>query len=123
MARNAHRKAQRDLEKRDPDAGHFGERVDDSVVRRIEDLGDDSLELAPRTERTSDDAGTDLAEDFGREFLLSATTGDDIGEIESAASETLEREGLALHEVEIGDSFESTLEDLTEFAIPDERAN
>ena len=123
MARNAHRKAGRDHQNRAPDSRHFGERTDESFVRRKEDLGDDSLESALGRERAKDDAGAELAEDFGREFLLSATTGEDIGEIESVAAETAEKEELALHEVEIESSFESSLEDLTEFAVADKDVN
>jgi hypothetical protein len=96
-----------------PEPRHFGERADESVVRRIDDLGADPIALG--AERTSDDAGAELAEDFGREFLVAATTGEDIGEIESAAAEASEKEGLGLHEVEI-----DALEDVSEFAVVDD---
>lgn len=114
MSRNPQRKAApSDLHVDEPDSRHLNERTDESVVRRIEDLDDaanDSPMAALGGERT-DDAGAEWAEDFGREFLVAATTGEDIGEIESAAAEASEREGLGLHEVEI-----DALEDVTEFA-------
>lgn len=112
MARNPQRKADRDLHVGAPDRRHYGERMDESVVRRIDDLDDDAIALG--SARAADDAGAELAEDFGREFLVAATTGEDIGEIESAAAEASEKEGLGLHEVDID------VEDVSEFALEDE---
>ena len=118
MVEKALRQADGDLENHAPDASKFSERMDESVVRRIEDIGDDLLDRLPGASEGDpmiDDAGVDLAEDFGREFLVAATTGEDIGEIENAAAETAEKEGLALHEVEL-----IALEDLTDFAVADD---
>jgi hypothetical protein len=58
------------------------------------------------------DAGAEFAEDFGRDFLTAATTGDDIGEIQSLSS------GDA---PELGEPFLQVideLDDLTEYAEP-----
>jgi len=58
------------------------------------------------------DAGAEFAADFGHDFLMAATTGEDIGEIQSASSEDVS---------EFGDPFLHVideLEDLTDYAEP-----
>jgi hypothetical protein len=58
------------------------------------------------------DAGAEFAEEFGRDFLVAATTGEDIGEIESAAgTESSEVGGPFLQEVMLDDDFEDLTED------------
>jgi len=60
------------------------------------------------------DAGAEFAEEFGRDFLMAATTGEDIGEIYNASSaEPSDLAGTYLQELGM-----SELEDLTEFAEP-----
>jgi hypothetical protein len=58
------------------------------------------------------DAGAEFAEEFGRDFLVAATTGEDFGEIYSAASSDSSDANPVLQE--IGMSIE--IEDLTDFA-------
>ena len=68
--------------------------------------------VAFRSDRALGDAGAEFAEDFGRDFLMAATTGEDIGEIESAA---------AAEASELGEPFlhvTDELEDLTDYAQP-----
>jgi hypothetical protein len=73
--------------------------------------------VAFRPDHTLGDAGAEFAEEFGRDFLMAATTGEDFGEIYNAsASESSETGGPLLQE--LGMSIEA--EDVTDFVEPDE---
>lgn len=85
---------------------------DEKVVNR---LGPEQVaRVAFRPDLGLGDAGAEFAEEFGREFLMAATSGEDIGEIESRTSSESSDSAPVLQEV--GMSIE--LEDLTDFADP-----
>lgn len=68
--------------------------------------------LAFHTDRPLGDAGAEFAEDLGRDFLMAATTGEDIGEIQSVSSP--DASGLGEPFLHVTDE----LEDLTAYAEP-----
>jgi len=81
---------------------------DEKVVTRLGPEQEASVEF--HADRALGDAGAEFAEDFGRGFLMAATTGEDIGEM---ASESSSDASL------LGDSFlhvTDELEDLTGYA-------
>jgi hypothetical protein len=83
---------------------------DEKVVTRLGPEQAASVSFHP--DRALGDAGAEFAEEFGRDFLLAATTGEAFGEVESAATEDV---------TELGDSFlhvTDELEDLTAYAEP-----
>ncbi len=83
---------------------------DEKVVTR---LGPEQVaSVAFNPDHALGDAGAEFAEDFGREFLMAATTGENIGERDSASDGDYP-EGVPLLQ-EVGMSLE--LEDLTDFA-------
>ena len=70
--------------------------------------------VAFRPDEALGDAGAEFAAEFGRDFLMAATAGEDISEIYNAtASETSDAGSAYLQEVGMNE-----LEDLTEFAEP-----
>jgi len=81
---------------------------DERVVTRLGP--EQEASVAFHADRALGDAGAEFAEDFGRDFLMAATTGEDIGEIESA--ESADASPLGETFLHITDE----LEDLTEFA-------
>ena len=86
---------------------------DENVITRLGPEQEASIAFHP--DHGLGDAGAEFAEDFGRDFLMAATSGEDIGEIEQASSTDLsEVGGTFLQEVVMGDD----LEDLTESAEP-----
>jgi len=81
---------------------------DEKVLTRLGPEQEASVEF--HTDGALGDAGAEFAEDFGRNFLTAATTGEDIGEIQTASSTEAS---------ELGDPFlhvTDDLEDLTEYA-------
>jgi hypothetical protein len=83
---------------------------DERVVTR---LGPEQVaSVAFHPDHALGDAGADFAEEFGRDFLMAATTGEDFGEIYAAGSTDSSDAAPILQEV--GMSIE--LEDLTDFA-------
>jgi len=83
---------------------------DERVITRLGP--EQEASVAFQSDRALGDAGAEFAEDFGRDFLTAATTGEDIGEIQSAASAEAS---------ELGETFlhvTDELEDLTEYAEP-----
>ena len=86
---------------------------DENVITRLGPEQEASIAFHP--DHALGDAGAEFAEDFGRDFLMAATTGEDVGEIEQASSTDLsEVGGTPLQEVVLGDDFE----DLTADAQP-----
>jgi len=84
---------------------------DENVVTRLGPEQEASVSFRP--DRALGDAGAEFAEEFGRDFLMAATTGEDISEIGSAAEmDPSEVGGPFLQEVTLGDD----LEDVTEYA-------
>jgi hypothetical protein len=65
--------------------------------------------VAFHTDGALGDAGAEFAEDFGRNFLMAATTGEDIGEMQGASADGSELGEPSLHVTD-------ELEDLTEYA-------
>jgi hypothetical protein len=83
---------------------------DEKVVTRLGP--EQTASVSFHSDRELADAGAEFAEDFGRDFLMAATTGEDIGEIESASEEA---------DAKLGDPFlhvTDELEDVTDFAEP-----
>jgi len=83
---------------------------DEKVITRLGP--EEAASVAFHSDRALGDAGAEFAEDFGRDFLMAATSGEDIGEIESAA---------AAEASELGEPFlhvTDELEDLTYYAQP-----
>jgi len=83
---------------------------DESMITRLGP--EEGASVAFRSDRALGDAGAEFAEDFGRGFLMAATTGEDLGEIESAA---------AAEASELGEPFlhvTDELDDLTDYAQP-----
>ena len=83
---------------------------DEKVVTRLGP--EQEASVAFHADRELGDAGAEFAEDFGRDFLMAATSGEDIGEIESTSSES---------DAALGDPFlhvTDELEDVTDFAEP-----
>jgi hypothetical protein len=71
--------------------------------------------VAFRPDEGLGDAGAEFAAEFGRDFVMAATTGEDFGEIYNASStETSEAGGGFLQDM--GMSIE--MDDVTEFAEP-----
>ena len=83
---------------------------DENVITRLGP--DQEASIAFHPDHGLGDAGAEFAEDFGRDFLMAATSGEDIGEIEQASSTDLsEVGGTFLQEVVIGDDLENLTED------------
>jgi hypothetical protein len=80
---------------------------DEKVVTRLGPEQEASVEF--HTDGALGDAGAEFAEDFGRDFLTAATTGEDVGEIQASSTEGSE---LGDHFLHVTDE----LEDLTEYA-------
>jgi hypothetical protein len=83
---------------------------DEKVATRLGPEQEASVKF--QSDRALGDAGAEFAEDFGRDFLTAAITGEDIGEIQNAASADAS---------ELGEPFlyvTDELEDLTEYAEP-----
>jgi hypothetical protein len=85
---------------------------DEKVVHRLGP--EQGATIAFRPDHALGDAGAEFAEEFGREFLMAATTGEDIGEIEDKASRDSSDGSPVLQEA--GMSID--VEDLTDFAEP-----
>ena len=83
---------------------------DENVVTRLGP--EQEASVAFHTDRALGDAGAEFAEDFGRDFLMAATTGEDVGEIQSASSADASVLGEPFLYVT------DELEDLTEYAEP-----
>lgn len=83
---------------------------DEKVITRLGP--EQEASVAFHADRALGDAGAEFAEDFGRDFLMAATTGEDIGEIQSASSP--DASGLGEPFLHVTDE----LEDLTEYAEP-----
>ena len=81
---------------------------DERVVTRLGPAQEASV--AFHTDRALGDAGAEFAEDFGRDFLMAATTGEDVGERLASADAC----GLGEPFLYVTDE----LEDLTEYAEP-----
>ena len=64
---------------------------DENVITRLGP--EQSAHVAFRPDHELGDAGAELAEDFGRDFLLAATTGDDISAIENPAATSVSEVG------------------------------
>jgi hypothetical protein len=75
---------------------------------------EEGARVAFRPDQALGDAGAEFAEEFGRDFLLAATTGEDFGEIYSSSeTDPSEVGGPFLQEEGM-----SEIEDLTDFAEP-----
>ena len=82
---------------------------DEKVIMRLGP--EQEASVAFHSDHALGDAGAEFAEDFGRDFLMAATTGEDIGEIQSAWSEDAS---------ELGEPFLHVIDELdwTEYAEP-----
>jgi hypothetical protein len=69
---------------------------DESVAYRVGPEQEPSVVFRPDHQLA--DAGAEMAEDLGREFLISATTGADMSEIESASSSEPAEIGVSVRE-------------------------
>lgn len=84
---------------------------DEKVTTRLGP--EQAASVAFRPDQALGDAGAEFAAEFGRDFLMAATTGADFGEIyDAAASETSDSGEPYLQDIGM------SLEDLTEFAEP-----
>ena len=85
---------------------------DEKVVTRLGP--EQAASVAFRPDEALGDAGAEFAAEFGRDFLMAATAGEDFSEIyDEAATESSEPGAPYLQEVGMNE-----LEDLTEFAEP-----
>jgi hypothetical protein len=88
---------------------------DEKMVTRLGPEQEASVAFHP--DHLLGDAGAEFAEDFGRDFLLAATTGADIGELEGASTtEPSEVGGPFLQEAAVADA----LDDIDEGDLADE---
>ncbi len=85
---------------------------DEKVLMRLGPEQEASVAFRP--DQALGDAGAEFAEEFGRDFLMAATAGEDFSEIyNAAATEPSDVAGGYLQELGMNE-----LEDLTEFAQP-----